>query len=88
MGPESEGRRGWAATTKKREELDIKKWNDEEAKGKIAIKMDDEEELLGMQKRYTKEKEGKKKSKKCEGCAGEFPNEFSRNKHDIVERGC
>ena len=29
------------------QELDIEKMNDEEAKGKMAIKMDDGEELLG-----------------------------------------
>ena len=51
MGKESEGRRGWMAPAKWREELGIEKWTDEEAKGKMAIKMDDEEELLGEEKK-------------------------------------
>ena len=37
LGHESEGKRGWMAPAKWREELDIEKWNDEEAKGKLAI---------------------------------------------------
>ena len=51
LGKESEGRRGWMAPAKWREELGIEKWTDEEAKGKMAIKMDDEEELLGEEKK-------------------------------------
>ena len=51
LGPESEGRRGWMAPAKWREELHIEKWNDEEAQGKMAIKMDDGEQLLGEEKK-------------------------------------
>ena len=40
-------RRGWMAPAKWRDELGIEKWTDEEAKGKVAIKMESGEELLG-----------------------------------------
>ena len=39
------------ALAKYREELDIEKWTDEEAKTKMAIKMDDGEELFGEEKK-------------------------------------
>ena len=47
VGPAKDGRRGWMAPAKWREELGIGGWSDEEAKEKMAIKMDDGEELLG-----------------------------------------
>ena len=39
------------APAKWREEPGIEKWTDEEAKGKMAIKMDNGEELLGEEKK-------------------------------------
>ena len=39
-------RRGWMAPAKWRAELEIESWEDEEVKGKMAIKLDDGEELL------------------------------------------
>ena len=50
LGPESEGRRGWMGPAKWREELEIEKLS-EEAKRKMAIKMDDGEKLLGEEKK-------------------------------------
>ena len=38
--------RGWMTQAKWRAELGIEQWNDEEAKGKMVIKLDDGEEWI------------------------------------------